>query len=422
MKILFKINLLVFFMLLTILTGSVNAQNRPQTDLRPFHYDVVVFPGPESQKARVDIYLWVKNTHLQFLRKDTLYHAQYQINLEIYKNENVALLTKDTTATVTETTYAATIDPQIQRVHLFRYKLSPNKYLFKARLLDLNSRSSRVEEIKETLASASSRKLDMSDILLLDKNDLNAITTDNILPRLSVPLQEKIYIYAEVITPAGVTELGINADISQKGEAKRFTSSNTLRATPPITIVLLELNKENMIRGQSQLRLVITAGRQSIEKLKSIRFIQSMSTEEVVGAGSLDDMIDQLGFVARGEEWKNLRNAVGEERENLFKEFWAKRDPTPGTEENELFDEYYKRIRIADQQFRTSKLDGWRSDRGRVYLIYGPPDNLERYNPTGSGFATYEVWYYDTIREKFVFFDEYGFGDYRLVSGNLMGY
>ncbi|UCE05278.1 MAG: GWxTD domain-containing protein [bacterium] len=419
MKNIYIQSIMIFIILIAATVGNLGAQKRQESDLRPFNYDVVVFPGNESQKATVDIYVWVGNTHLQYIRMDTLYSARYQINFEIYKNENIALLTRDTTLTLTENTYPATIDPNVQRVHHFQYNMSPNKYLFKVRLLDLNSGRSRVQEIERNVNAIALEELGLSDILLLDKNDLNTVTANNIIPRFRVPIQEKIYIYTEVLTPDGVNNFDIKAFLSQKGETKRFTLSNTMKSTPPRTVVLLELTKENMIRGQNQLRLVVSAGQQFTEKIKTIRFIQPSDSGALFTSASIDEMVSQLNYVARGDEWKNLRDAIGEDRERLFKEFWEKRDPTPGTEGNELYDEYYKRVSTADQRFRTAKRAGWKSDRGRVYIIFGPPDNIEKYSPSRGSFTSYEVWYYDELRKKFVFLDEFGFGDYRLVSGNL---
>ena len=61
---------------------------------------------------------------------------------------------------------------------------------------------------------------------------------------------------------------------------------------------------------------------------------------------------------------------------------------------------------------------GWQTDRGRVYIIYGKPDDIQR-DDTSYGTGSYVVWYYNNLNKKFVFWDEYGFGEYQLVSGNF---
>ncbi|MDH5405742.1 MAG: GWxTD domain-containing protein [Candidatus Aminicenantes bacterium] len=72
-----------------------------------------------------------------------------------------------------------------------------------------------------------------------------------------------------------------------------------------------------------------------------------------------------------------------EERREFVKEFWRRRDPTPATARNEFLEEYYKRIRNANVLFRGEGLKGWLTDRGRVYIMFGPPD--EMYYDSGGG-------------------------------------
>ncbi|MDZ7822184.1 MAG: GWxTD domain-containing protein [Candidatus Marinimicrobia bacterium] len=61
------------------------------------------------------------------------------------------------------------------------------------------------------------------------------------------------------------------------------------------------------------------------------------------------------------------------EKRKFFTETWENLDPTPGTERNELMNEYYYRVQTANQRF-SGQREGWRSDRGMIYIIYGEPD------------------------------------------------
>ena len=75
-------------------------------------------------------------------------------------------------------------------------------------------------------------------------------------------------------------------------------------------------------------------------------------------------------------------------------------------------DEYYARVEYAKKNFQ-SFLEGWRTDRGMVYIRFGPPQNVERH-PFDSDNKQYEIWYYYNQNREFIFVDETGFGDYRL--------
>src|SRR5271165_1696484 len=77
--------------------------------------------------------------------------------------------------------------------------------------------------------------------------------------------------------------------------------------------------------------------------------------------------------------FKQLSN--DEERDAFIEQFWLRRDPTPDTPENEYKEEHYRRIAYANEHF-ASGVPGWRTDRGRIYIAYGPPDQIESH-PSG---------------------------------------
>jgi GWxTD domain-containing protein len=76
-----------------------------------------------------------------------------------------------------------------------------------------------------------------------------------------------------------------------------------------------------------------------------------------------------------------LQLSNDEERDQFIEQFWLRRDPTPDTPENEYKEEHYRRIAYANEHF-ASGVPGWRTDRGRIYIMYGPPDEIDSH-PTG---------------------------------------
>jgi GWxTD domain-containing protein len=84
-----------------------------------------------------------------------------------------------------------------------------------------------------------------------------------------------------------------------------------------------------------------------------------------------------------------------EEREHFIEQFWQRRDPTPGTVENEFKDEHYWRIRYTNDHFTVASTPGWKTDRARVFITWGPPNNVE-YQPVPNQPPTYafERWRY----------------------------
>src|SRR5438105_798788 len=95
---------------------------------------------------------------------------------------------------------------------------------------------------------------------------------------------------------------------------------------------------------------------------------------------------EDVGYIITDEERKAFsRLATDEERQNFIEQFWLRRDPTPDTEENEFKEEHYRRIAYANEHY-ASGIPGWKADRGRIYIMFGPPDENESH-PSG---GTYE--------------------------------
>ena len=93
---------------------------------------------------------------------------------------------------------------------------------------------------------------------------------------------------------------------------------------------------------------------------------------------------EDVVYIITDEErqaWKRL--ATDEEREQFIEQFWLRRDPTPDTVENEFKEEHYRRIAYANERY-ASGIPGWKADRGRIYITFGPPDEIESHPSGGS--------------------------------------
>src|SRR5262245_59878139 len=107
------------------------------------------------------------------------------------------------------------------------------------------------------------------------------------------------------------------------------------------------------------------------------------SREAENSSRALRKWIDEdVSYIISNEErtaWKRL--ATDEERESFIESFWLRRDPTPDTIDNEYKDDHFQRIAYANEHF-ASGIPDWKSDRGRIYIMYGKPDEIESH-PSG---------------------------------------
>jgi GWxTD domain-containing protein len=93
---------------------------------------------------------------------------------------------------------------------------------------------------------------------------------------------------------------------------------------------------------------------------------------------------EDVAYIISSEERAAFQNLTTDaERERFIEQFWQRRDPSPGTVVNEFKEEYYRRIGYANQRFRAA-IPGWKTDRGRIYIMYGPPDEIDSHPSGGS--------------------------------------
>lgn len=135
----------------------------------------------------------------------------------------------------------------------------------------------------------------------------------------------------------------------------------------------------------------------------------------------LDTLYGPLLYLMQADERGIYSTLTVSGKRDYLRRFWARRDPTPGTPENEFEGEFYARTAEADRKFReggAATIPGWRTDRGRIYLKYGPPDEiLSRPQPPGT--LPYEVWKYTRGKlRKYCFLDLTRFGNYVLIYTN----
>ena len=92
---------------------------------------------------------------------------------------------------------------------------------------------------------------------------------------------------------------------------------------------------------------------------------------------------DVIYIITDEERQAFKRLNTDEEREQFIEQFWLRRDPTPDTEENEFKEEHYRRIAYTNEHY-ASGIPGWKTDRGRIYITYGPPDEIDSHPSGGS--------------------------------------
>jgi GWxTD domain-containing protein len=206
------------------------------------------------------------------------------------------------------------------------------------------------------------------------------ITADNIIQLSNIELTNNS------------NEIGFEADLSDEGSSYAY----------------VEIPNNNFENSMYKLSLENSDTDEFIGEKR----IRSQWLDMPVSLYNLDVAIDMLRFIVSDEQLNELNSGSDTARERKFREFWEQRDPTPDTEFNELMTEYYNRIDYAYNEFSSLQVLGFQTDQGRAYILYGPPDNIERRMPTNS--PTREIWQYPN--KTLIFEATTGFGDFKLIS------
>jgi GWxTD domain-containing protein len=156
-------------------------------------------------------------------------------------------------------------------------------------------------------------------------------------------------------------------------------------------------------------------------QIKGSNFVTGMFG--VMSVEELDDFFKKSKYVATEAEIDKYESLSEEGPKRKFlTEFWDARDNNPSDSKNQELVDYMKRLEISGEKYRAMSKEGWRTDRGRVYLIYGEPSEIDRY-PNQTDSRPYEIWSYQDIEGGviFIFADLTGFSDYLLIHSTKRG-
>ena len=414
-------------LILTVLLffSITSAQQELQTSSNnDFLFDAVVFKSDSADLGRVDVYVVVPYETLEFLKSKDLYANKYNIIIEIFDSTGNKIDNKLIKRAVSSKEYFITRGgtgkfDYVQEI----FHLKPGTFKLKVEIIDKISNRTYQRNRKITVLDFDKFNFSMSGILLVssieERNGKYIITpyiSDNI-----GKLQDDFFLFFESYNNSSREKadfvyriLDEKSNVITTGERKRrnvgkskqqhYLRINSLSSLPSgiYTLELLALKTSDK-KDLSKEDYLAAAQR-------SIKNVQTIAGNVMQ---NIDEAIKQLRYIAYQDEIDRIKDAeTTEEKKERFEQFWNKKDPSPNTDRNEAFQEYYSRIAFANRNFK-SYTDGWMTDKGMVYVIFGPPYSVDKQSNYGDG-RVYEIWRYRDNRE-FVFVDNSGFGDFRLV-------
>ncbi|MEA1912777.1 MAG: GWxTD domain-containing protein [candidate division WOR-3 bacterium] len=333
-------------------------------------------------------------SEIVFYKKDTIYEAEYLNSLIIKKDkEQVGGQTQRKKVSVRD--YSKTISHDEFTSGQIKQKLSNGKVKVIFYTWDLNSerRWKREKEIEIIELSPT----DIGSIRWLSGPSRSVSSEDTIKIKMSLFNFEGNGVNLSYLFSSETGSILYKTDTVLKGKKKYLAYIKFPGNRFPENRYTFEARLSKIGSGEVHKRTL----QFEVQKpfFRSKRFIER---------------VRQLLYIGTSKEINGMLDAPIEERKEFWDEFWRKRDPTSGDEENEVRDEYFRRVDYANARF-SGLMDGWRSDRGKVYIILGPPDYIERH-PFELWSKAYEIWYYDEKGYQLIFVERYSVGEYELIN------
>ena len=394
-------------------TGMSGNPLKGNNFIRQYQLSVYTVASESSDSIRVLSYLSIPNHVLQFVKSSKGFKASYEATISIKRKKGDLVGRKNWSNDLITKTYLESTAKEIFNIHFneFRVPLGED-YIISAELLDRDSNSSGIIS-KNLKLKKHSKDLSLFSPFFLDYLNGDWGLIDNEIPLFRNILGEQLVrttVFVSGKVSPGPYEIDVIVTNPKKQQLweKTFQSVAQNNYFEKRIIIPDEISQQGL---RSKVDIILKQnGKQKKESV--ILSISRLGISSYVG--NISQAIQNMRYILDDDEWKRLSKAKSDEQERLFIEYWLSRDPTPETKENELMDEYFSRINYSNVNFKTYT-DGWKSDMGMIYVLFGPPDDLEVYNDPLSRMYQ-QRWHYYRINKFFDFVDENGFGDYKLTT------
>lgn len=410
---------LVFVLLVSASAFSqIKDRNLENLDLNKefFYLDPIVFSSKDSLNARLDLYIQLPLENIQFKRNNAAdkYDAFIDYSIAI-KNSSGHLAYNNTfseTMSNSENEQKKITEKSVYAIK--QIYLLPDKYKMTFSLKDKNSQKEYSKDYEFTVKDFTKKKIIFSDIMLVSNYKEDATGQKEISPLVTknVGNLKDFYLFFEVYNCCeNLHETDYSYRVLDEKNKVVLDGNYSYYLDSGVTKKVEKLNTNLFIIGNYKLEIT---DKLTNEVVASKDFSYRWDFLPV-SLKNLDLAISQLIYLATSKELNYIKDAkTQEEKERRFLKFWKDMDPSPATPKNELLIEYYNRIKIANERY-SHYVDGWKTDMGMVYIIYGNPSNIDKH-PFDSDSKPYEIWEYYDLKKRFVFVDNSGFGDYRLTT------
>lgn len=422
-------------LILLFIPGLLFSQFRqgtsPQKKMAVFHADALWFKADGDSLPFIDVYATIPYESLQFIPEKQGFSASISISLSVRDTTGKKIAEQSMDRKIFAETYEQSRGANAEFHHVqFRvpagfgyhtcfvnvHDAVANTDIREIRTLTIPIWSKQEKEHRYVFSSI------MYASAIEEKQGGKIVITPHLSNNVA-SLLDGFFLYVELYHVGAPKDeiIGISYRITDEQQQEVFLKS------VPITYSSGRAESQHLYIPVKQMPILRTGNymmtimahtmkQDSIDK-ELTRISRTLTIEKTISGIVYQDLkkaIRQLRFIATQAEIDHINEGEDEETKRmLFEEYWKGIDPNPSTSRNEAFEEYYGRIDYANKNFR-SYTDGWMTDMGMVYIIFGQPFQVER-TPRGSDGRTFSRWIYQNQRQ-FTFVDNSGFEDFRLTT------
>lgn len=367
----------------------------------------------------VRVYFQIINDDLTFIKRDTLYQANINFDIYLINKSKEFSLNRTINKQIETQFFRETNSRQITNTFHSDFLLKADEYELIITALDKNNNKQVNRKFSLILDDVREKKFLLSDLLFIQniKTDSSQKIIDfepNLTNNFAGSDKYLIFYFTSFVTNP-LDSLRIEYVIHNPAGSVVLFNQYYLLNNGKVNDNYIRINRQLLDQSRYELEVTGTYKNQMIKAKKVFTFYW---TESPDSPQDLDNALNQMRYIIEADSIGWALKQRYEEKLAYFQRFWKRMDPNPETEKNELMDEYFLRVNVANQNFSTLSQDGWLTDRGRIYIKFGEPDDIERH-PFELNSQPYEVWRYYSRRKVFLFIDRTGFGDYYLHPSYL---
>jgi len=397
-----------------------------------FYLDTASFRGAPG-KTRQEFYCQIPFAQLAFRQAGQGLQSEFKASVTIADSAGEVLARDEWSRLVSAKSPEETAGRSLP--NQFDLMLAPGHYTISLTLTDRHAQKQGVAALRFRARNFSEENLAVSDLQFAGsiradtaqgqfaKNGLQVVPQANTTFGPAMPL---LYFYFEVYNLAAADSYEVHYAVKDsRGKIVRALPGKLARQPGRSSVevggVHVGALPDSINRLTVEVKDRATGAVASAEKVFHCRG-KALPEEAFVDA-ELESMsekdfqqhVEQMRYLLQDEDRSTLKSLAIPAQKKYVSRLWRRLDPQPETPPNEFREEYFKRVRYADERFNAGFSPGWKTDRGRIAIKFGIPNEVERH-PAQQNARPYEVWiYYQEGRKQFIFADLEYFGKYELI-------